>query len=169
VENVMMFDNIKNLLSQYTAGTASSQDADAHFQQIAQSAAPTTLAPGIAEAMRSNQTPPFGELIAQLFTNGSGDQKAGALNALLAAASPELRAQLSAVIPGLLGSAPVTATQAASVSPGVVTSLATKVEQHNPGVIDTMSGFYAQHPGLVRTLGTTALMIAMRTIAQRQA
>jgi hypothetical protein len=47
--------------------------------------------------------------------------------------------------------------------------LATKVEQHNPGVIDTMSGFYAQHPGLVRTLGTTALMIAMRKIAERQA
>ena len=164
-----MFDSIKNLLAQYTAGTVSSQDADAHFQQVAQTAGPATLAPGIAEAMRSDQTPPFGQLVAQLFTNGSGDQKAGALNALLAAASPELRAQLSAFIPGLVGSAPVTATQAGTVSPGDVTSLATKVEQHNPRVIDAMSGFYAQHPGLVRTLGTTALMIAMRKIAERQA
>jgi hypothetical protein len=163
-----MFDGIKSLLAQYTAGTASSHDADAHFEQMAQTAGPATLAPGIAEAMRSDQTPPFGELMAQLFTNGSADQKAGALNALLAATSPEVRAQLSALIPGL-GSAPVTATQAGTVSPAVVTSLATKVEQHNPGVIDTMSGFYAQHPGLVRTLGTTALMIAMRTIAERQA
>ena len=164
-----MFDNIRNVLAQYTAGTASSQDADDHFQQVAQAAGPATLAPGIAEAMRSDQTPPFGQLVAQLFTNGSGDQKAGALNALLGAASPELRAQLNSFIPGLVGSAPVTATQAGSVSPGVVTSLATQVEQHNPRVIDAMSGFYAQHPGLVRTLGTTALMIAMRTIAERQA
>jgi hypothetical protein len=164
-----MLDGIKNLLAQYTAGTASSQDADAHFQQVAQSADAATLAPGIAQAMRSDQTPPFGQLVAQLFTNGSGEQKAGALNALLAAASPEIRAQLSALIPGLVGSAPVTATQAGSVSPDVVTSLATRVEQHNPRVIDMMSGFYAQHPGLVRTLGTTALMIAMRTIAARQA
>ena len=39
-----------------------------------------------------DQTPPFGQLRAQLFTNGSGEQKAGALNALLAAASPEVRA-----------------------------------------------------------------------------
>jgi hypothetical protein len=164
-----MFDSIKSLLAQYTAGTASSQEADAHFEQLAQTAGPATLAPGIAEAMRSNQTPPFGQLMAQLFTRGSSDQKAGALNALLNAASPEVRAQLSALIPGLVGSAPVTATQAGTVSPDVVTSLATKVEQHDPGVIDTMSGFYAQHPGLVRTLGTTALMIAMRTIAERHA
>jgi hypothetical protein len=164
-----MFDSIKNLLAQYTAGTVSSQDADAHFQQVAQTAGPATLAPGIAETMRSDHTPPFGQLVAQLFTNGSGDQEVGALNALLAAASPELRAQLSAFIPGLVGSAPVTAAHAGTVSPGDVTSLATQVEQHNPRVIDVMSGFYAQHPGLVRTLGTTALMIAMRKIAERQA
>jgi hypothetical protein len=164
-----MFDSLKSLLAQYTAGTTSPQDAGAHFDQMAQTAGAATLAPGIAEAMRSDQTPPFGQLMAQLFTNGSGEQKAGALNALLAAASPELRAQLSALIPGLIGSAPVTATQAGTVSPGDVTSLATKVEQHNPRVIDAISGFYAQHPGLVRTLGTTALMIAMRKIAERQA
>lgn len=163
-----MFDSLKSLLAQYTAGPTSPQDADAHFQQVARTAGPATLAPGIAEAMRSDQTPPFGQLMAQLFSNGSTDQKAGALNALLAAASPELRAQLSAFIPGLVGSAPVTPTQAGSVSPDAVTSIAAKVEQHNPSVIDTMSGFYAQHPGLVRTLGTTAMMIAMRTIAKRQ-
>lgn len=164
-----IFDSVKSLLAEYTAGTASPQDADTHFAQVAQTAGPETLAPGIAEAMRSDQTPPFGQLMAQLFSNGSGAQKAGALNALLAAASPELRAQLSALVPGLVGSAPVTPTQASGVSSEVVTSLATKVEQHNPSVIDAMSGFYAQHPGLVRTLGTTAMMIAMRAIAKRQA
>ena len=66
-----LLDNLKNLLGQYTSGTASEQDAAAHFQQVAQSADPGTLAQGIAAAMRSDQTPPFNELVAQLFANGS--------------------------------------------------------------------------------------------------
>lgn len=163
-----LFDNLKGVLAQYAAGTASPQDADEHFQQVAQHADPGTLADGIAEAMRSDQTPPFAQMMAQLFTHGSTEQKAGMLNTLLAAASPELRAQLSALLPGLGGSSRVLPTQAGTVSPEVVSSVAQRVEQHNPSVIDQMSSFYAEHPTLVKSLGTAAMMIAMRKIAERQ-
>lgn len=164
-----LFDSLKGVLAQYVAGTASPDDAAGHFQQVAQHSDAGTLSDGIAEAMRSDQTPPFAQMMTHLFTHGSTEQKAGMLNTLLSAASPELRAQLSSLLPSLGSAGTVSPSQAESVSPDVVGSVAQRVEQHNSGVIDQMSGFYAQHPTLVKSLGTAAMIIAMRRIAQRQA
>ena len=44
--------------------------------------------------------------------------------------------------------------------------IATHAEQHSPGIIDKMSGFYAQHPGLIKTLGGAALTIALAKMAE---
>src|SRR3979409_146740 len=38
-----------------------------HFQQVAQSAPPQVVGQGIAEALRSDQTPPFSQMVGQLF------------------------------------------------------------------------------------------------------
>ncbi len=165
-----LMDSLRNMLAQYASGTASPQDAEAHFHQVAQTADTGTLAGGIAAAMRSDQTPPFAQLVSQLFANGSTDQKAGMLNALLSAVSPEQRAHLAALLPGVGGGgAVVSGGQASSVSPDAVAAVAQTAEQHNPAIVDTMSNFYAQHPTLVKTLGTAAMMIAMRKIAERHA
>jgi hypothetical protein len=40
------------------------------------------------------------------------------------------------------------------------------VEQHDPGIVEKMSEFYAAHPTLVKTLGSVAVMIAMRKMAE---
>ncbi len=47
--------------------------------------------------------------------------------------------------------------------------MAQRAEQSGAGVIDAMSRFYAEHPTLVKTLGTTAMVIAMRKIAEHHA
>src|SRR5215475_5086562 len=125
-----LFDDMKGLLTQYASGTAPSGDAGAHFQQIAQSVDSGTLAQGIAAAMRSDQTPPFAQLVSQLFASGSGDQKMAMLNMLLSQVSPEQRAQLAGLIPGLVSGAAVTSGQATTVSPSAVQALAQRVEQH---------------------------------------
>lgn len=161
-----LLDDMKGLLTQYVSGAAPSGDAGAHFQQIAQSVDSGTLAQGIAAAMRSDQTPPFAQLVSQLFASGSGDQKMAMLNTLLSNVSPEQRAQLAALIPGLGSTTSVTSDQAATVSATAVQNLAQRVEQHNPGIVDQMSTLYAAHPTLVKTLGTAAMMIAMRKIAE---
>jgi hypothetical protein len=162
-----LFDSLKSVLSQYSSGSSPAGDAGAHFEQVAQSVDTGTLAQGIAAAMRSDDTPPFAQLVSQLFASGSGDQKTAMLNTLLSSASPEQRAQLSALIPGL-GSAPsVTASQATTISPASIQTLAQHVEQHDAGIVDRMSSLYAEHPALVKTLGTAAMMIAMRKIAER--
>jgi len=162
-----LMDSVKTLLAQYSGGSPSDETAAAHFDQVAQSAAPGMLASGISAAMRSDQTPAFGDIVSQLFANGTGSQKAGMLSALLSAASPDQRAQLA----GMLGGAPADLSlneqHVASLSPQDVASMAKTVEAHNPGIIDTMSSFYAQHPTLVKTLGSAAMMIAMRKIAEQ--
>jgi hypothetical protein len=77
------------------------------------------------------------------------------------------RAQLSALIPGLGGAASVTNAQAAAVTPAALQTLAQHVEQHDAGIVDKMSALYAAHPTLVKTLGSAAMIIAMRKIAER--
>jgi len=162
-----LLDDLKGMLSQYDSGQEPLGDAGAHFQQLAQSVDSGTLAQGIAAAMRSDETPPFAQLVSQLFASGSGDQKAAMLSLLLSAVSPEQRAQLSAVAPGLGLSSASTAADAAAVAPSAVQALAQHVEQHDSGIVDKMSALYAAHPTLVKTLGSAAMMIAMRKIAER--
>jgi hypothetical protein len=38
----------------------------------------------------------------------------------------------------------------------------------NPTIVDQISGFYAQHPGVVKALGSAAITIAIRQIARRK-
>jgi hypothetical protein len=163
-----LLEDVKGMLAQYKEGGTPEGDAGAHFQQVARSVDSGTLAHGLAQAMRSDQTPPFAQMVSQLFSSGSMEQKTAMLGTLLSAVSPAQRTQLSSLIPGL-GASSVTATQAATLSPDTIQSLAQHVEQHDPGIVEKMSAVYAAHPTLVKTLGTTAMMIAMRTIAERQA
>jgi hypothetical protein len=162
-----LLDTVKGVLAQYGAGSAPTGDAGAHFEQVAQSVDSGTVAQGIAAAMRSDATPPFAQMVSQLFASGSGDQKMAMLNTLLSSVSPEQRAQISALIPGLGAAASVTGPQAAAVSPTAIQTLAQHVEQHDAGIVDKMSAVYAAHPTLVKTLGSAAMMIAMRKIAER--
>ena len=61
--------------------------------------------------------------------------------------------------------AAVTPEQASQLTPEQVQAIASHAEQHSPGIIDKMSGFYAQHPGLIKTLGSAALTIALSSMA----
>jgi len=99
-----------------------------------------------------------------LFSNGSGEQKASMLNAILAAAP-----QLSGLIPGLASGGTVTPQQATAIPPDAVQNLAHQAEQHDPSVIDKLSSVYANHPTLVKTLGTAAMMIAIRKVTEKYA
>jgi len=164
-----LLDSVKSLLAQYGSGGAPTGDAAAHFQQVAQSVDSGTLAQGIAAAMRSDETPPFARLVSQLFASGSSDQKLAMLDTLLSAVSPQQRAQLSALIPGLDAAGTTGGIQPAAISPAAVQTLAQHVEQHDSAIVEKMSSLYAAHPTLVKTLGTAAMMIAMRTIAERHA
>ena len=159
-----LFDELKGLAAQYTGGGVPAGDPGAHFDQLSKTVDNSTLAQGIAAAMRSDQTAPFPQLVSQLFSNGSADQKASMLNAILAAAP-----QLSSLIPGLGSGGTLNPQQASAISPDAVQKVAHQAEQHDPSVVDKLSSVYANHPTLVKTLGTAAMVIDIRKVAEKYA
>lgn len=174
----MGFD-LGSLLSEFTSAGASVNPAD-HFDKVAQSASPDLLSQGLSAMFRSDQTAPFGQLAGQLFGQANPNQQAGMLNQILAGMGPGVLASLlnSAQGSGLGailgqvaqgGGAPaaVTPDQASKLTPEQVQIIASHAEQHNPGIVDEVSSFYAQHAGLIKTLGSAALTIALAKMAER--
>ena len=51
--------------------------------------------------------------------------------------------------------------KASQVSAAQASEIAAHAEQQHPGIVDAVSGFYAQHAGLIKTLGGAALMVAL--------
>jgi hypothetical protein len=66
---------------------------------------------------------------------------------------------------GAMAAPQLTPEQASQLSPDQVQEIAEKAEQENPGVVDRMGDFYAQHPNLVKGLGGAALAIALAHMA----
>jgi hypothetical protein len=166
-----VLDSMKDMLAQYTSG-AGAGNAEADFHKIAQSADAGTLAHGIAEVMRSGETPPFAQIVSQLFASASTDQKSAMITALVSAVPADQRGPLTAMLGGSVpgtGSTSSSAAPATMPSEDTVATMARRAEQSGAGVIEAMSRFYAQHPTLVKTLGTTAMVIAMRKIAEHHA
>ena len=173
----MGFD-LGNLLSQFASGGNAANASD-QFHQVAQNASPDLLREGLSAMFNSDQTPAFGQMAGQLFGQANPNQQAGMLNQMLSSMGPSVLASLAAgagggALSGVLGRltqggampAAVTPEQASQLTPEQVQAIATHAEQHSPGIIDKMSGFYAQHPGLVKTLGSAALSIALAKMAQ---
>ncbi len=174
----MAFD-LGNILQQYLGGaSAPPAQAEAHFDQAAQAAPADVLTSGLAAMFRSGQTPPFGQMAGQLFGRADPNQQAGMVNSMLGGMGPSVLASLAAqggTLGGLLsqltggggGTPSVTPAQASQLSPDQVQVIASHAEQANPGIVDRMSEFYAQHPTLVKTVGGAALSIALSKMAER--
>ncbi len=165
--------DLGNMLQQYLGGN---QQADTRrtaedYDRATQAAPREAVAEGVTGAFRSDQTPPFPQMISQMFGQSDPNQRAGMLNQLLASVGPHL---LSGLAGGSLGNllgggqqpARVTPEQASQVSPDEVQQLAERAERENPGIIDRMGDFYADHPGLVKAIGGAALSVALSHMAQ---
>jgi hypothetical protein len=151
-----ILDQLGGLLGQYAGddGTPRSSAPD-DFDQVAQHAPPTMLAQGLAGAFRSQQTPPFAQMLGQVFNHAGGDQKAGIINALIAAVGPALLQQFLGGgglgnLSGLLGGGHITPEQAQMIPPQAIEAMAQQAEQSDPSVIDAISGFLGGQPGTVR-------------------
>lgn len=145
---------------------------EAHFDQVAQHASTDEVGAGLAAAMRSDQTPAFGNMVGQLFGQSSSTQQAGVLNQILATLGP---AAMSAAAGGVLGrvlqpgQTQITPDQASQLTPAQVTEIAAHAEQQQPGVIDQVSQFYAQHSGLIKMLGGAALAVTLAKMKENAA
>ncbi len=163
---------IGEVLQQYRGGSAQNPPASAgdDFQKVAQKAPPEVLSSGIAQAFRSNDTPPFAQMVSQLFAQSNPAQRAGILNHLIAAAGPAVLSSglLGSLSGALQGQNPtVTPERAQEVHPDTVRQIAQQAQTQDPSIIDRASAFYSQHPKLVQGLGAAALAVMMSHISQR--
>ncbi|QNA90995.1 hypothetical protein G4G28_07090 [Massilia sp. Dwa41.01b] len=168
-------------MQQYMNGASGADNTRAteDFERVAQEVPREHVAQGVTQALRSDQTPPFPQMVGQMFGQSNPNQRAGMLNQLLAAAGPSLLGSLAGGaagggLGGLLGNVlgggarpdPITPEQASQLSPEQVQQIAEKAEQENPGVVERMGDFYAEHPNVVKALGGAALAIALGHMAQ---
>ncbi|HWR51538.1 MAG TPA: hypothetical protein VN428_10550 [Bryobacteraceae bacterium] len=154
-------NQIGGLLSKYTGSPEEhQQEAERDFDQVSQNAPRQSLASGIDEVFRSNQTPAFGQLMGQMFSNANSHQKAGILNQLLSSgAGGAIASQF------LGGKRQVSPEDAEQVPPDQVQKMAETAEQQDQGIVDKLSDFYSEHPTLVKSLGAGALAILMSKMA----
>lgn len=162
---------------------------DTDFDILAQQATPEAISEGLSAAFRSDQTPEFAQMASQLFGRASGPQRAGMLNALLAAVGPMVLQQILARrqrgpspaapqgggLGGILGNIlrgdgppRVSPEVAEQVSTQEVEEIAREAEKKDPSVIDRISEVYSQQPELLKVLGSVALGVALGKMAQRR-
>lgn len=166
-----LLDNLGDLVKQAASGSASSADVHAAYDQVSQVVPQSSLADGISHAFRSDQTPPFEQMVSGLFGQSNPDQKAGLLNQLLASLGPGGATQALgasgglAGLAGMLSGGNVTPQQAQQVPPQAVEALAQNAARKDPSIMDKAAGFYAQHPTLVKAIGAGALALLMSKIS----
>lgn len=167
-------DQIGGILQQYANSTQASERTEQDFDHAASTAPRDAVSQGLAEAFRSSQTPPFPNMLGQLFGNSSGMQRANMLNTLLAVAGPALMSGVlqrgggMGNLAGLLNGGQVTPQEAEQIPPEAVEEIAREAEQRDPTIVDRVSDFYAEHPGLVKTLGAAALAVAMSGMTKQK-
>jgi hypothetical protein len=145
-------DALNDVVQRYSGqgGGAASAPENPHqdYEQVAQTAPREVVADGLAQAFRSDQTPSFAEMVANLFRNSDPNQRSGLLTRLMGGN--------------------VTPQQATQMSPEQVQQVAAQAEKQNPSIVDQVSGFYAQHPQAVKALGGLALTIALQHMMRRR-
>ena len=160
---------ILDILQQYTDPARAPTDrVDQHFDEVARQSDPRDLGNGVAAAFRSDATPPFGQMIGDLFGRSDPQQRAGILNQIIRSVGAGGLASIAGgvlgrVLGGAGGNAPTTITpeQASSISPQDAAVIAEHAEKKDPTIMDRAGEFYAQHPDLVKGLGAAALAIAL--------
>lgn len=166
---------LMDILQQYTNATSAPNPDNTrqHFDEVAGAAPPEVLGQGVGDAFRADSTPPFAEMVGKMFGQSNPQQQAGVLNQLLNSIGPGLLSTLGGGVlgrmlgPSTAGVPQLTPQQASQLTPEQVQQIATHAEQHDPSVLDKVGGFYAQHPQLVKTLGSAALAIALAGVSNR--
>ena len=167
-----------DILNQYAnPSPAAASTSETHFDQVANEVPPERLGRGVAETMRSDETPPFADMVGNLFQRSDPQQRAGLLNQILASLGPQVLSGLAGgvlgrVLGGSTASAAgarrpqVTPHQASQVTPEQMREIAVHAEQHNPNVVDQVGNFFGQHPDLVKGLGGMALAVLLGKLAK---
>jgi len=163
--------DVSAVLQQYVTetGVHSVRKVEQDFVAVVQHLPAEHVTSGLAEAMHSEQTPPFEDMVSESFERGDGHLRAGMLKRLLDVAGPEVVKPLvdGGVLPRTADGGPFVDTGfVQTLDANVVRRIAREAVQGKPAVIHRMSEFYAVDPDAGRTLGGVALSVALGKIAE---
>ncbi len=155
-------EQIGNLLSQYQNGNGATnrEEARRHYDEIARAVPPTVLADVIGPAVGTLGTEQVRERVQNSATEMSSAQRGSFLQTLLGAlgGGGDLKGILNRI-----GVSPAVAADPQAATPEEVGKVAAYAHEHRPEIFDKAMGFYAEHPMLVKILGT----LAIAAIAQK--
>lgn len=169
-------NDVSALLQQYAAetGVRSVQKVEQDFVEVAQQMPPETLTHGLSEAIQSDQTPSFEQMVGESFERGDSRQRAGVLKELLDAAGPAAARPLidHGVLPATADHVKATelvdSELAGRLQSSLVEQVAYEAAQEDPSVIGRMSTLYAEDPELGKTLGGVTLSVALGKMAEKR-
>ena len=143
------------------------------FERVSQEASPDDLCCGLEDAFKSETTPPFEQMVGQLYGRSDPQQRAGLLNEIMGslgggAAGGLMGGALGDLFRSGRATSQVSPEDASHIPVTDVEVAAAEAAKRNPGIVERVSKFYAQHPQLVQTLGQVALGIAMSGMARRR-
>ena len=167
-----LFDQLTAVLGKYckTGSAQPSPNAESDFEVICNNCPRELLAQGLKSSFSSSRTAGFAEMASQLYAGSNAEVRTGGLAVLLSDVRPAGvggDAALNDAI-GAFQRGELTPDLGAQLSPEAVKKLAAHAEKQDPGVVDRVSAFYAQHPALIQTLGSAALTVILRTMAQQE-
>jgi hypothetical protein len=145
------------------------------FDQVAREVPAEELEDGLVEAFDADETPPFEEMVGQLYDRSDDDTRAGLLNEILGSLPGGIAGGLAG---GALGGflqrfgqgaqPPISPRDVRDIPAREVEIAAREAAQRNPGILKRVGRYYARHPQLVQVLGQAALGILMRNVARRR-
>jgi len=150
------------------------------FDRVAREVDPDDLSHGLEDAFQSDATPPFEQMVGQLYEQSDDDTRAGLLNEILGSLGGGQQrggglggALAGGVLGSILarmgqGNPRISPREAHEVPAREIEFAAREAAQRNPGVVQRVSRFYARNPQLVRVLGQAALGILMSGLARRR-
>jgi|GEM_PF-1943836 len=150
-------DQIGSLLNQYGGGggATSREEARQHYDQIASAVPPDLLGSVIGPALASLGSDQVRERVYNSATEMTPQQRGGFLGTLLNGLSSS-GVDIGAML-GRLGIGEDVAKNPESATPEDVAKVATEAQQTAPSIFEQAMKFFADHPTLVKVLGTMAI------------
>ena len=152
-----LFDGLSDLLKRVKAGNVPEDEVNAAYDRVSGALPSEALADGLSHAFKSDETPPFEQMVSALFDRSTPEQKADFVNHLISIIGPAGVAQA-------LSTAGM-ASESSTIEPEMLQGLARQAAAKDPSIIDKAALFYSQHPTLVKSLGVAALALLMRRVS----
>jgi hypothetical protein len=162
---------VMDILQQYAVRPTSTED---DFDEVVRQVPQDVLGDGVAQAFRSQQTPPFPAMVQQLFGHSSPQLRSGLLSHLIRAVGPAVLANIAGgafkrmaqAKPGAAEPS-IAPTDLERITPEQVREIAAEAEKKDPSVLDRVGEVYAQQPQALKILGGAALAIALGQMANQ--